>query len=204
MEPGERPRGTAVGECHEETGIKGSGPPRCRPPSRVLPLEAGRPLMPAQDFARLNALTKARRTGVAEYFDTWDWGGDMSGEPLFSPEVCSPGMPARASVQPSSRPHGARQSARGRTRRRAGGPGRPGAAAAARLCRPPGPRVRSRSVPWVRCAARRGRGPRSWRTPARRRESARCPPPLPTSGGTRNRPLGTEYCTRVTLGPAVP
>ena len=40
----------------------------------MLPLEAWRPLMPTQDFARLNAVTKARRTGAAEYFDTWDWG----------------------------------------------------------------------------------------------------------------------------------
>ena len=114
MEPGERPWETAVRECHEETGITVSGPPRLlaavyglpgdewpystmglifdggrlsdaqiqgitldpeeHDEFRVLPLEAWRPLMPTQDFARLNAVTKARRTGAAEYFDTWDWG----------------------------------------------------------------------------------------------------------------------------------
>nr|WP_202514873.1 NUDIX hydrolase [Streptomyces sp. SID161] len=41
---------------------------------RVLDLAAWRPLMPAQDFARLAAVTQARRTGEAGYFDTWDWG----------------------------------------------------------------------------------------------------------------------------------
>lgn len=29
--------------------------------------------MPPRDFARLNAVAQARRTGVAAYFDTWDW-----------------------------------------------------------------------------------------------------------------------------------
>jgi 8-oxo-dGTP pyrophosphatase MutT (NUDIX family) len=41
---------------------------------RVLPLDEWRPLMPPQDFARLSAVMEARRSGVAAYFDTWDWG----------------------------------------------------------------------------------------------------------------------------------
>ncbi|MGW7195337.1 NUDIX domain-containing protein [Streptomyces chryseus] len=41
---------------------------------RVLSLEEWEPLMPSQDFARLEAVTRARRTGVAAYFDSWDWG----------------------------------------------------------------------------------------------------------------------------------
>ncbi|MBQ0826448.1 NUDIX domain-containing protein [Streptomyces tagetis] len=41
---------------------------------RVLGMEEWRPLMPARDFARLRAIAGARRTGVAAYFDTWDWG----------------------------------------------------------------------------------------------------------------------------------
>ncbi|MER7541273.1 NUDIX hydrolase [Streptomyces sp. NPDC097704] len=40
---------------------------------RVLPLEDWRGLMPERDFARLTAVVEARRTGVAAYFDTWDW-----------------------------------------------------------------------------------------------------------------------------------
>ncbi|MGW5421631.1 NUDIX domain-containing protein [Streptomyces sp. NPDC003943] len=42
---------------------------------RVLPLEGWRGLMPERDFARLTAVMEARRTGVAAYFDTWDWDG---------------------------------------------------------------------------------------------------------------------------------
>jgi 8-oxo-dGTP pyrophosphatase MutT (NUDIX family) len=41
---------------------------------RVLSLAEWRPLMPERDFARLAAVAQARRTGVAGYFDTWDWG----------------------------------------------------------------------------------------------------------------------------------
>ncbi|WP_346267443.1 GNAT family N-acetyltransferase [Streptomyces sp. SID4982] len=48
--------------------------PREHDEVRVLPLPQWRPLMPARDFARLAAVLEARRTGVAAYFDTWDWG----------------------------------------------------------------------------------------------------------------------------------
>ncbi|MFD8555372.1 GNAT family N-acetyltransferase, partial [Streptomyces fradiae] len=41
---------------------------------RVLPLAEWEALMPPRDFARLRAVARARRTGVAAYFDTWDWG----------------------------------------------------------------------------------------------------------------------------------
>ncbi|MFD7014000.1 NUDIX domain-containing protein [Streptomyces sp. NPDC059928] len=41
---------------------------------RALPLEAWRSQMPQRDFARLEAVMEARRTGVASYFGTWDWG----------------------------------------------------------------------------------------------------------------------------------
>ncbi|MBB4795383.1 8-oxo-dGTP pyrophosphatase MutT (NUDIX family) [Streptomyces nodosus] len=44
--------------------------------ARVLPLREWEPLMPPRDFARLSAVARARRTGVAAYFDTWDWGDD--------------------------------------------------------------------------------------------------------------------------------
>lgn len=40
----------------------------------VLPLAEWQPLMPPRDFARLRAVMEARRSGVAAYFDTWDWG----------------------------------------------------------------------------------------------------------------------------------
>ncbi|WP_019979971.1 MULTISPECIES: NUDIX hydrolase [unclassified Streptomyces] len=40
---------------------------------RVLSLREWRPLMPPRDFERLEAVLEARRTGVAAYFDTWDW-----------------------------------------------------------------------------------------------------------------------------------
>ncbi|WP_330172425.1 NUDIX hydrolase [Streptomyces sp. NBC_01498] len=43
---------------------------------RVLPLAEWQALMPARDFARLSAVEEARRTGVAAYVDTWDWGSD--------------------------------------------------------------------------------------------------------------------------------
>lgn len=43
---------------------------------RVLPIEDWKPLMPPRDFARLSAVREARRTGVAAYFDTWDWGNE--------------------------------------------------------------------------------------------------------------------------------
>ncbi|MFI0776248.1 GNAT family N-acetyltransferase [Streptomyces sp. NPDC021212] len=43
---------------------------------RVLPLEEWEALMPPRDFARLSAVAQARRTGVAAYFDTWDWGNE--------------------------------------------------------------------------------------------------------------------------------
>ncbi|MER8046766.1 NUDIX hydrolase [Streptomyces sp. NPDC094032] len=42
---------------------------------RALRLHQWRGLMPAHDFARLAAVMNARRTGVAAYFDTWDWDG---------------------------------------------------------------------------------------------------------------------------------
>ncbi|MFK0154335.1 GNAT family N-acetyltransferase [Streptomyces sp. NPDC090493] len=40
----------------------------------VLPLADWRSLIPPQDFARLSAVLEARHSGVAAYFDTWDWG----------------------------------------------------------------------------------------------------------------------------------
>ncbi|WP_405758931.1 NUDIX hydrolase [Streptomyces sp. NBC_01420] len=40
----------------------------------ALPLEEWRPLMPSQDFARLESVLTARLTGTAAYFDTWGWG----------------------------------------------------------------------------------------------------------------------------------
>ncbi|MFF3195552.1 GNAT family N-acetyltransferase [Streptomyces misionensis] len=40
---------------------------------RVLPLPAWRSLMPPRDFARLSTVARARHTGQAAYFDTWDW-----------------------------------------------------------------------------------------------------------------------------------
>ncbi|TGN85038.1 GNAT family N-acetyltransferase [Streptomyces griseoluteus] len=48
--------------------------PREHDEMRVLALPEWRPLMPPRDFARLSAVMEARRTGVAAYFDTWDWG----------------------------------------------------------------------------------------------------------------------------------
>ncbi|MFC9156798.1 GNAT family N-acetyltransferase [Streptomyces bauhiniae] len=48
--------------------------PREHDEVRVLPLPEWRPVMPPRDFARLGAVMEARRTGVAAYFDTWDWG----------------------------------------------------------------------------------------------------------------------------------
>ncbi|MFD4790012.1 GNAT family N-acetyltransferase [Streptomyces sp. NPDC058459] len=48
--------------------------PREHDEVRVLPLPEWRALMPPRDFARLGAVLEARRTGVAAYFDTWDWG----------------------------------------------------------------------------------------------------------------------------------
>ncbi|MET9778821.1 GNAT family N-acetyltransferase [Streptomyces sp. NPDC006367] len=114
MDPGERPFGTAVRECQEETGLTVSGPPRLlatvyglpgaewpystlglvfdggrltaeqirsivvdpreHDEVRVLPLAEWEALMPPRDFARLSAVAEARRTGVAAYFDAWDWG----------------------------------------------------------------------------------------------------------------------------------
>ncbi|MFE4054803.1 NUDIX domain-containing protein [Streptomyces sp. NPDC059096] len=43
---------------------------------RVLPVAEWEALMPPRDFARLGAVAEARRTGVAAYFDTWDWGNE--------------------------------------------------------------------------------------------------------------------------------
>lgn len=43
---------------------------------RVLPLAEWKVLMPARDFARLSAVTEARRAGEAAYFGTWDWGNE--------------------------------------------------------------------------------------------------------------------------------
>ncbi|MFF9851081.1 NUDIX domain-containing protein [Streptomyces litmocidini] len=39
---------------------------------RILPLEEWRALMPVQDFARLSAVSEARRSGVAAYVGDWD------------------------------------------------------------------------------------------------------------------------------------
>ncbi|MEU9776857.1 GNAT family N-acetyltransferase [Streptomyces sp. NPDC047968] len=47
--------------------------PREHDEVRVLPLAAWRALMPPGDFARLSAVERARRTGEAAYFGTWDW-----------------------------------------------------------------------------------------------------------------------------------
>ena len=114
MDPGERPFGTAVRECREETGLTVPGPPRLlatvyglpgaqwpystlglvfdggrltaqqirsialdpreHDEARVLPLAEWEALMPPRDFARLSAVAEARRSGVAAYFDAWDWG----------------------------------------------------------------------------------------------------------------------------------
>ncbi|WP_405720060.1 bifunctional GNAT family N-acetyltransferase/NUDIX hydrolase [Streptomyces sp. NBC_00046] len=41
---------------------------------RVLPLTGWKELMPPGDFARLIAVEEARRTGVAAYIDSWEWG----------------------------------------------------------------------------------------------------------------------------------
>lgn len=41
---------------------------------RVLPLAEWQALMPRRDFARLEAVLEARRTGAAAYFGSWDWG----------------------------------------------------------------------------------------------------------------------------------
>ncbi|WP_405660414.1 NUDIX hydrolase [Streptomyces sp. NBC_01166] len=41
---------------------------------RALPVEGWEPLMPPQDFARLEAVMTARLTGTAAYFDSWGWG----------------------------------------------------------------------------------------------------------------------------------
>lgn len=48
--------------------------PREHDEVRVLPLREWKSLMPRRDFARLCAVAEARRTGVAAYYDTWDWG----------------------------------------------------------------------------------------------------------------------------------
>ncbi|WP_241827010.1 GNAT family N-acetyltransferase [Streptomyces graminilatus] len=42
----------------------------------VLTLAEWQPLMPPRDFARLSAVLEARRSGVAAYFDAWDWGNE--------------------------------------------------------------------------------------------------------------------------------
>lgn len=41
---------------------------------RVLTLPEWEPLMPSQDFARLDAVMTARLTGTTAYFDSWGWG----------------------------------------------------------------------------------------------------------------------------------
>ncbi|MGW1411790.1 NUDIX domain-containing protein [Streptomyces sp. NPDC002403] len=41
---------------------------------RVLPLSGWKELMRPGDFARLIAVEEARRTGVAVYIDSWEWG----------------------------------------------------------------------------------------------------------------------------------
>ena len=48
--------------------------PREHDEARVLPLAEWEEKMPLRDFARLSAVAEARRTGVAAYFDVWDWG----------------------------------------------------------------------------------------------------------------------------------
>jgi 8-oxo-dGTP diphosphatase len=40
---------------------------------RALSLPEWQPIMPARDFARLEAVVRARRTGTTAYFDRWDW-----------------------------------------------------------------------------------------------------------------------------------
>ncbi|MER6349579.1 NUDIX domain-containing protein [Streptomyces sp. NPDC001595] len=40
---------------------------------RALPLPEWRRLMPERDFARLEAVMEARRTGRAAYVGSWDW-----------------------------------------------------------------------------------------------------------------------------------
>ncbi|MBV9023603.1 MAG: GNAT family N-acetyltransferase [Streptomycetaceae bacterium] len=47
--------------------------PREHDEARVLPLAEWEQRMPLRDFARLRAVAKTRRTGVAAYFDAWDW-----------------------------------------------------------------------------------------------------------------------------------
>ncbi|MEU6062634.1 NUDIX hydrolase [Streptomyces sp. NPDC047097] len=47
--------------------------------ARVLPLDAWEPLMPRTDFVRLRVVAEARRTGVAGYFDSWDWADTVVG-----------------------------------------------------------------------------------------------------------------------------
>jgi 8-oxo-dGTP pyrophosphatase MutT (NUDIX family) len=42
----------------------------------VLPLADWQRLMPARDFARLAAVSEARRSKEAAYFDMWDWGNE--------------------------------------------------------------------------------------------------------------------------------
>ncbi|MFF3356693.1 NUDIX domain-containing protein [Streptomyces sp. NPDC002917] len=44
--------------------------------ARVLSLQEWESLMPARDFARLEAVLEARLTGTATYFGTWDWEQD--------------------------------------------------------------------------------------------------------------------------------
>ncbi|MFG3136575.1 NUDIX domain-containing protein [Streptomyces sp. NPDC050149] len=41
--------------------------------ARVLPMSQWRPLMPQRDFARLDAVVEARRTGSTAHFESWDW-----------------------------------------------------------------------------------------------------------------------------------
>lgn len=41
--------------------------------ARVLPLPEWQALMPQRDFARLEAVMEARRSGTAAFFDSWDW-----------------------------------------------------------------------------------------------------------------------------------
>lgn len=43
---------------------------------RVLTLKEWEPLMPSQDFARLDAVMTARLTGTTAYFDSWGWGNN--------------------------------------------------------------------------------------------------------------------------------
>ncbi|MEV5604646.1 NUDIX hydrolase [Streptomyces sp. NPDC052299] len=55
--------------------------------ARTLALEEWKTLMPARDFARLAALSDARRTGRAAYIGAWDWDTDPDETSTSAQEV---------------------------------------------------------------------------------------------------------------------